>query len=281
MKKIKWGLIGGGQDSQIGTSHRAAANIDGKFELVAGALDADPNKGKKFAVELGINKKRAYGTWQEMLKNEMKLEEDKRVELVTVATPNASHFEISKRFLEAGINVLCEKPMTINSKQGKELVKIAKKSKKICAVNYGYCGYPMVRQMKAMVEKGELGKIRVISAVFATGFMANLNDAKSSRVRWRYDPKQAGISAITGDCGTHVLNMASYITGQNITKVSSDFAFPIKQTGLESDNYSAFRLGKDIVGRLWTSGLAVGRPHGLTMEVFGGKRRTAMEPRAA
>ncbi|MEM9270299.1 MAG: Gfo/Idh/MocA family oxidoreductase, partial [Pseudomonadota bacterium] len=157
MAKLTWGLIGGGEGSQIGPAHRLGALADGAFAFSAAALDADPDQGRAYAEHLGVPSDRAYGTWQEMLEGERARPDP--IDLVTVATPNATHFEITKAFLEAGINVLCEKPMTMTVEEGEEIVRTAKASGKVCAVNYCYSAYPMVRQMRAMVAAGELGAI--------------------------------------------------------------------------------------------------------------------------
>ena len=163
MTKLKWGMIGGGEGSQIGPAHRLGALADGLFEFAAAALDHRPQVGRDFAKKLGVPENRAYGDWKEMLASEVK--RDDRIDLVTVATPNSTHFEITKAFLEAGFNVLCEKPMTMTVEEAKDLVEVSKKTGQICAVNYGYTGYPMVRQMRSMLENGDLGAIRVRSAV--------------------------------------------------------------------------------------------------------------------
>ena len=165
--------------------------------------------------------------------------------------------------------MLCEKPMTMTVEEAKDLVAVSKKAGRICAVNYGYTGYPMVRQMRYMVENGDLGAIRVVVAEFAGGFMADANDVENSRVRWRFDPNQAGMAAVTVDCGIHALHMACFVTRQKVTAVSSDFGHGIKSRELEDDNLSAFRMSQGTIGRLWTSGLAIGRTHGLTLQVFG------------
>ena len=279
MSRIGWGLVGGGEGSQIGFPHRAAAGLNGHFSFLAGALDADPEKGREFGKSLGLHESRTYANWHEMLEGEKK--RDDRIELVTVATPNATHFEISKAFLEAGFNVFCEKPMTMTTEEARELVKVADSAGKACAVNYCYSGYPLVREMKAMVESGRLGKIRMVFAEFAGGFMADAADAENPRVRWRFDPKQAGVAAVTVDCGIHALHLATFVTGQSVASVSSDFAHGIESRELEDDNLSAFRMTNGTIGRLWTSGLAIGRTHGLTLQVFGevgGLRWTQEQP---
>ena len=269
MSKISWGLIGGGENSQIGFAHRAAAVLSGRFSFAAGALDADPARGRAFGHSLGLSLDRSYESWQALIAHEQHRAD--AVSLVTVATPNATHFTIAKGLLEAGFDVLCEKPLTMTAEDAETLRTIAEKANRVCAVNYGYSGYPLIRQMRAMVAAGELGAVRVVMAQFAGGFMADAGDADNPRVRWRFDPKQAGVAAITFDCGVHALHLACYVTGQRITSVSSDFAHGVKGRALEDDNLSAFRMSGGTVGRLWASGLAIGRTHGLTLQICGEK----------
>jgi predicted dehydrogenase len=182
---------------------------------------------------------------------------------VTVATPNSSHFEITRAFLLAGFDVLCEKPLTTTVREAEEIVRIARENGRICAVNYGYSGYALVRHARAMVARGDLGRIRVVVAEFAHGHHANAADADNPRIRWRYDPKLAGISSIVADCGIHALHMACFITGQQIESLSADFASTVPGRELEDDALVAFRMSGGAVGRLWTSAVAVGRMHGL------------------
>lgn len=269
MARLNWGMIGGGEGSQIGPAHRISTVVDGLYNFVAGALDANADKGRDYAMRLGVTEDRAYGGWKDMLAGERK--RDDRVDLVTVATPNATHFEISKAFLEAGFNVLCEKPMTVTVDEAEELVKVAAKSGKVCAVNYGYSGYPMARHMRAMVKRGDLGKVRLIKAEFAHGFHADAADLDNPRVRWRYDPKQAGISAQFADCGIHALHMASFVADQNALELSADFVSCLEGRVLEDDAMVNFRMDGGAVMRLWTSSVAIGRMHGFTLQVFGEK----------
>ena len=267
MKKLNWGMIGGGKGSQIGPAHRIAAGLDGHFNLVAGALDHDPVAGRAFGQELGMAADRSYGDWREMLAGEAGRKD--RVDLVTVATPNSTHFEIAKAFLQAGIHVLCEKPMTVTEDQAQDLVDTARATGTICAVNYGYTGYALVRHMRAMVARGDLGAVRLVVAEFAHGHHANAADADNPRVRWRYDPAQAGVSAQFADCGIHALHMASFVTGQEVARLSADFASCLSMRVLEDDAMVNFRMTGGAVGRLWTSSVAIGRQHGLTIQVFG------------
>jgi len=269
MTKLKWGMVGGGEGSQIGPAHRLGSGLDGLFEFTAGALDHRPDAGREYGQRLGLAAERAYGDWQEMLAGERSRED--RIDLVTVATPNSTHFEITKAFLAAGFHVLCEKPMTMTVEEGEDIVKTVESSGSLCAVNYGYSGYSLVRHMRAMVARGDLGKIRLVNAEFAHGHHADAADADNPRVRWRYDPAQAGVSAQFADCGIHAMHMASFITGQEVTKLSADIVSCIASRELEDDAMVNFRMDGGTVGRLWTSSVAIGRQHGLGIQVFGEK----------
>ncbi|WPY96335.1 Gfo/Idh/MocA family oxidoreductase (plasmid) [Limimaricola variabilis] len=269
MTKLGWGMIGGGEGSQIGPAHRLGAGLDGLFEFRAGALDHRAEAGRDYGQRLGLDADRAYGDWREMLEGEKNRPD--RVDLVTVATPNATHFEITKAFLEAGFHVLCEKPMTMTVEEGEEIVRTARAADRICAVNYGYSGYSLVRHMRAMVARGDLGKIRLVKAEFAHGHHADAADADNPRVRWRYDPAQAGVSAQFADCGIHALHMASFVIGQEVARLSADTVSCIESRTLEDDAMVNLRFDGGAVGRLWTSSVAIGRQHGLTLQVFGEK----------
>ncbi|MEL7165904.1 MAG: Gfo/Idh/MocA family oxidoreductase [Pseudomonadota bacterium] len=267
MAQLKWGMIGGGEGSQIGPAHRLGALADGNFAFAAGALDSDAEKGRAYAQSLGIVPDRAYGDWSEMLAGER--DRDDRVDLVTVATPNATHFEITKAFLEAGFHVLCEKPMTMTVEEGEEIVRVVEATGRICAVNYCYSAYPMVRQMRAMVSAGEIGAVRLVVANFSHGHHGDATDADNPRVRWRYDPVMAGVSGQFADCGIHALHMASFVAGDEVTELSADFVSSIPSRVLEDDAMINFRMAGGTVGRLWTSSVAIGRQHGFDIQVFG------------
>ncbi|MGX9355342.1 Gfo/Idh/MocA family protein [Roseobacteraceae bacterium S113] len=267
MTKLKWGMIGGGEGSQIGPAHRLGALADGHFEFAAGALDHRPDVGREYGQRLGIAADRAYGSWQEMLEGERGRAD--RIDLVTVATPNATHFEITKAFLEAGFNVLCEKPMTMTVEEGEEIVRVAEASGKVCAVNYCYSAYPMVRQARAMVRAGEIGKVRLVITSFSHGHHGDATDADNPRVRWRYDPAMAGVSGQFADCGIHALHMASFVCDDEVARLSADFASTIASRELEDDAMVNFRMSGGTVGRLWTSSVAIGRQHGFDIQIFG------------
>jgi len=269
MSRLNWGMIGGGEGSQIGPAHRISSAIDGLYTMAAGALDVDPGKGSAFARQLGIAPDRAYGDWREMLAGEK--DRPDRIDLVTVATPNATHHAITKAFLEAGINVLCEKPMTVTVEEAEDIAATARRTGAICAVNYGYTGYPLVRHMRAMVARGDLGRVRLVVVEFSHGFHADAADAENPRMRWRYDPAQAGISGQFADCGIHALHMASFVSGQNARELSSDFISAIPSRSLEDDAMVNVRMDGGTTVRLWTSSVAVGSFHGLNIRVFGEK----------
>ena len=269
MTKLKWGLIGGGEGSQIGPAHRIGAALDGLYDFAAGALDIDPAKGRAYAQTLGVPSERAYGDWREMLAGER--DRPDRIDLVTIATPNSTHYEIAKAFLEAGFAVLCEKPMTMTLEEAEDLATAVRRTGGLFAVNYGYSGYPLVRHMRAMIARGDLGNLRLVKAEFAHGFHADAMQADNPRVRWRYDPKLAGPSAQFADCGIHALHMASYISGQQPRSLSADFVSTIPSRTLEDDAMVNVRMDGGAVLRLWTSSIAIGRMHGLNIQAFGSK----------
>ncbi len=267
--KLKWGLVGGGEDSQIGDAHRIAVGLDGTFQWASGALDIDPAKGRAYAVRKGLPTERAYGDWRQMLDRESRLGSGDRLDLVTVATPNATHYPIAKAFLEAGFHVLCEKPLTTSLADAEDLIATARARDRILAVNYGYSGYAMVRQARAMVAAGLLGGVRVVVVEFAHGAHADAADSDNPRIRWRYDPAQAGVSSVLADTGLHALHMACYVIGRDVARVSADFVSCVEGRELEDDAMVTLRFTGGEVGRLWASAVAVGQQHGLTLRVFG------------
>lgn len=269
MAKLKWGMVGGGEGSQIGSAHRMAAGLDGKFDFVAGALDHRAEESKAYGQRLGLEPSRAYADWQTMLVGETS--RDDRIDLVTVATPNATHFEITKAFLNAGVHVLCEKPMTMTVEESEEIVKVANDSGSVCAVNFAYSAFSLVRHMRAMIARGDLGRVRLVVVEFSHGHHADAEEQNNPRVRWRYDPELSGSSGQFADCGIHALHLACFVTQQSVAKVSADFASCIEGRVLEDDAMVNFRMGAGTVGRLWSSSVAIGRQHGLTIQVFGEK----------
>ena len=268
---MRWGLIGGGRGSQIGGAHRIAARMDGLFELDAAALDADPTQGREFARQLGVSTDRAYGAWQEMLARESSLPPESRLDLVTVATPNATHYEITKAFLQGGFNVLCEKPLAMNIKEAEDLRNISAMNDRVGAVNFGYSGYPMAIQAREMVRRGDLGSIKIVVAEFALGAHAGGNDDDNPRIRWRYDPAQAGISSVVNDLGSHAFQLAEFVTGQRVESVAAHFDYCVPTRKLEDDAFIACQFSDGAVGRFWMSAVASGQQHGFGIRIFGSK----------
>ena len=265
--RIAWGMIGGGEGSQIGDAHRIAASMDGLFSLAAAVPDIDPEKGRAFAKRLGVADDRAYATWEALVEGEADRTDGVRV--VTVATPNATHYRIARACLEAGLHVLCEKPLTMTVREAVALRDLAAKRELVLGVNFGYTGYPMVRQARAMVARGELGDIRLVRAQFAHGHHSDAADMDNPRVRWRYDPTQAGVSSVLADCGIHAQHMAGWVLGQRVARLSAHYVSAVAGRELEDDASVHAELDGGTVTRLWTSAVALGRMHGLELEVFG------------
>src|SRR5689334_2707202 len=202
-------LVGGGQGSFIGRVHATAAVLDNRAALVAGALSSDPQRAKASASDYDIPEARAYGSYREMLEKESKLPADQRIDFVTVATPNHTHFEIAKAALEAGINVVCDKPMTFDLKQAEELAGVVEKSGAVFALTHNYTGYPLVRQARQMIAAGELGEINAIRTFYIQGWLrTRLELSDQKQASWRTDPTKSGAAGCFGDIATHAYNLA-------------------------------------------------------------------------
>ena len=267
--RLPWGMIGGGEGSQIGDAHRIAAGMDGLFSLAAAVPDVDPGRGRAFARRLGVAGDRAYPDWEAFVDGEGSRADGVRA--VTVATPNATHYPIARACLEAGLDVLCEKPLTMTVEEAVALRDLAATSGRVLAVNFGYTGYPMVRQARAMVARGTLGDVRLVRAQFAHGHHADAADADNPRVRWRYDPAQAGVSSVLADCGIHAQHMAGWVLGQRVSRLSAHYVSAVPGRELEDDASVQSEHEGGTVTRLWASAVALGRLHGLELEVFGSK----------
>ena len=222
-RKLRMGLIGGGQGSFIGRVHSIAAVLDNRAALVAGALSSDPAKAKASAADYDIRPERAYGSYKEMIEAEKKLPADERIDFVSIATPNHTHFEIAKAFAEAGFNVMCDKPMTFDLAQAEELAKVVQKTGVVFAVTHNYTGYPLVRQAREMVKAGELGEINAVRAFYIQGWLRHAAGARRSEKQagWRTDPKQSGAAGCFGDIGTHAYNLGRFITGLMPDQISA------------------------------------------------------------
>ncbi len=269
-RKLKMGMVGGGPGAFIGEVHRKASRMDGGIELVAGAFDIDPRKSKQQGRELLINPKRVYGTYQEMIAKELKLPEGERIDFVSVTTPNNWHFPIARDFLEAGFHVMCEKPMTLNAKEAKELQQIVRKSKKVFGLMHNYTGYPMVKLARDMARSGDLGKIRKIVVQYPQGWLATaLERTGQMQAAWRTDPKQSGGAGCMGDIGTHAENLSEYITGLKITHLCADLTIFVKGRKLDDDGNVLLRFNNGARGVLHASQVSIGEENNLAIWVYG------------
>lgn len=269
-RKLRMGMVGGGPGAFIGEVHRKASRMDGLIDLVAGAFDIDPKKSQQMGKELCIDPKRTYNTYQEMIAEECKRKD--KIDFVAITTPNNWHFPIAKAFLEAGINVMCEKPMTMTVKEAKDLEKIVKKTKLVFGLMHNYTGYPMVKLAKDMVKQGDLGKILKIIVQYPQGWLIKpIEKEGQQQAAWRTDPKQSGAAGCIGDIGTHAENLAEYITGLKITEMCADLTTFVKGRRLDDDGNVLLHFEKGAKGLLHASQISIGEENGLAIWVYGEK----------
>lgn len=269
-RSLKMGMVGGGPGAFIGDVHRKASRIDGGVELVAGAFDIDPKKSKKQGKELLLDSKRVYGTYKEMIEAELKLPEGERIDFVSITTPNNWHFPIARDFLNAGFNIMCEKPMTFNVKEARELQQLVKKNRKVFGLMHNYTGYPMVKLARDMARDGELGKIRKIVVQYPQGWLSTaLEKTGSMQASWRTDPKQSGGAGSMGDIGTHAENLSEYITGLKITHLCADLTIFVKGRKLDDDGNVLLRFNNGAKGVLHVSQVSVGEENNLAIWIYG------------
>jgi len=270
-RKLKMGMVGGGREAFIGAVHRSAALMDGKVEFVAGALSSNPEKAKASAQDLLISEERSYGTWQEMVEQELKLPAGERIDFVSIVTPNFVHFPIAKDFAEAGIHVICDKPMTYTLKEAKDLVKVVNNSGIVFALTHNYTGYPMVKQARHMVRSGEIGEILKFVVEYPQGWLLTpLEKEGQKQASWRTDPKRSGVSNCMGDIGSHCENLAHYITGLEITEICADLK-SILDRPLDNDGNILLHMEKDVCGILYASQFSAGEENNLRIRVYGTK----------
>jgi predicted dehydrogenase len=268
--KIRYGMVGGGQGAFIGAVHRLAARMDDQYELVAGALSSDPKRALASARELKLSPDRSYASYEEMAKAEAKRPDG--IEAVAIVTPNNSHAPIAKAFLKAGINVICDKPLSITVKEAKELVALTKKTGLLFAVTHNYTGYPMIRQARAMVKAGELGDIRVVQAEYAQDWLTEpIEKTGQKQASWRTDPKRSGAGGSIGDIGTHAYNLACFVTGLTLDSLCADLTTFVKGRRLDDNDNILLRWKGGAKGMLWASQVAVGKENGLMLRVYGSK----------
>jgi predicted dehydrogenase len=269
-RKLRMAMVGGGPGAFIGEVHRKAARMDGKIEIVAGAFDIDPAKSKQMGEELNLEPSRVYDDYKTMLSSEAALPADKRIDLVSITTPNNWHFPIAKAALEAGFNVMCEKPMTMTVEEAEELEKVVKKTGKVFGLMHCYTGYPMVKLAKDLVKQGEIGKIRKVVVRYVQGWLAKAIEKDGQmQASWRTDPKQSGVAGCIGDIGTHAANLAEYITDSKITDICADLTSFVDGRLLDDDGNCLLKMENGIKGVLHCSQISVGEENGLKIWIYG------------
>ncbi|MCA1470370.1 Gfo/Idh/MocA family oxidoreductase [Bradyrhizobium sp. IC3195] len=269
-RRIRLGMVGGGQGAFIGAVHRIAARIDDQFELVAGALASDPVRAKTSAKELGIADGRAYGSFEEMARAEAARADG--IEAVSIVTPNHMHRPVAKAFLEAGIHVICDKPLTTTVADAEELVALVRKTGRIFAVTHNYTGYPMVRQARAMVANGDLGEIRLVKVEYLQDWLTEpLETTGQKQAAWRTDPSRSGAGGCIGDIGTHAYNLACFVSGLELDELLAQLSIFVEGRPLDDDVQILLKWKGGAKGMLWASQVAVGNENGLTLRVYGSK----------
>ncbi len=271
-RKLRMALVGGGQGAFIGRVHATAAILDNRATLVAGALSSDPAKAKASAPDYDIPADRAYGSYQELIDGEKALPADKRVDFITVATPNHTHFAVAKAAVEAGFNVVCDKPLTFDLKQAEDLAAAVDKSGVVFAVTHNYTGYPLVRQAREMIQSGELGEINAIRVCYIQGWLRRRLELESQKqASWRTDPAKSGAAGCFGDIGTHAFNLARYMTGLLPESVSAHLK--VFEAGRQLDDYghAVVRFENGALGTVTASQISHGRENDLFIEIDGSK----------
>ena len=267
-RKLRLGMVGGGQGAFIGGVHRFAARLDGRYELVAGAFSSTAEKSKASGLELGLPAERCYGDFEEMAKREKRLKDG--IDVVAIVTPNHLHFAPAKAFLDRGIHVICDKPLTTSLKDARKLAALVEKSGCLFALTHNYTGYPMVRQARQMVADGLLGKIRVIQAEYAQDWLTTkLEDSGQKQADWRTDPARSGPAGCTGDIATHAMNLASFITGLALESLSADLATFLPGRALDDNAHIMLRFAGGAKGMLWASQVAPGNENALRIRIYG------------
>ena len=265
---LRLGMVGGGPGSNIGETHRQAARLDGRYDLVAGVFASDAERSRAFAATLGIAPARRYATWHEMAAQEAA--RDDGIEVVAIMTPNNSHYAIAKAFLEQGVDVICDKPLTTDLAQAQELQQLALAKGLVFGVTYNYSGYPMVRQARAMVQAGALGKIRLVQVEQASGWASTLLEAAGHKqAAWRTTPEIAGKSTVIGDLGTHAHHLARYITGLEVSEISAELSTLVPGRQTDDNGHVKLRFDNGARGLMWVSMVAAGNLHGLRIRIYG------------
>ncbi|HZY66910.1 MAG TPA: Gfo/Idh/MocA family oxidoreductase [Rubrobacteraceae bacterium] len=270
MKKLKMGMIGGGSDAFIGAVHRSGALMDGQIEFVAGALSSTREKSLASGRALGLSERRNYGSWEEMLEGELSLSEEERVDFVSVVTPNHLHFPVARAFAEAGINVVCDKPMVHSSEQAEQLVGTVEESGVVFAVTYQYTGYPMVKQARHMVRRGDLGEVRKVIVEYSQDWLASKAEENGAKqAEWRTDPERSGIAGAMGDIGSHAENLVATVTGLEISEICADLTAFVPGRRLDDDGNLLIRYEGGAKGVLIASQVSSGEENNLSLRIYG------------
>lgn len=269
-RRLRLGVVGGGATSFIGSVHRTAARLDDRFEVLASVMASTPERAREQGVQAGIAKDRAYGTLEEMLAGEKAREDG--VDAVAIMTPNFRHYPECMAVLEAGLHVICDKPMTTSVADAVDLVKAVKKSGAVFCFTHNYSGYPMVRQARAMVAAGELGEIRQVNVEYSQGQLSSYVEPDApERLKWRLDSERGGPSAVLGDIGTHAHQLLTFITGMPLAKLSADVGPTVPER--QNDDYAGMllRMENGARGTLWCTQAASGSENILRIKVFGSR----------
>ena len=268
--KLRLGMIGGGQGAFIGEVHRIAARLDGRFELVAGALSADAQTAAASAAEVGINSDRSYASFEEMALAEAAREDG--IEVCAIVTPNHLHYPAAAALLRAGIHVICDKPLTATLAQAEELAELADSSGLLFAVTYNYSAYPMVRLARQLIAQGKLGEIRVVQVEYPQDWLAtNLEESDQKQAAWRTDPAKAGAGGCIGDIGTHAFHLAEFVSGLRVTQLLADLNSFVGQRKLDDNANMLLRFKNGAKGSLWSSQVATGNENALRIRIYGDK----------
>ncbi|GAC1426592.1 MAG: Gfo/Idh/MocA family oxidoreductase [Flavisolibacter sp.] len=272
MRKLRMGMVGGGKDAFIGAIHRIAANMDGLVTLTCGALSINPDIAKESGRLLHLPEERIYLTYEEMIQKEAQLPKDKRVDFITIVTPNFAHFAPAMMALDHGFHVVLEKPMTFTLEEARELKKKVDQTDLILCLTHTYSGYPMVKQAKAMVAEGVIGAIRKIIVEYPQGWLSRLTEKEgNAQAAWRTDPKKSGKSGCMGDIGTHAAHLAEYITGGKIKEVCADLNIMVKGRMLDDDGNVLLKFDNGSSGILIASQVAAGEENALKIRIYGEK----------
>lgn len=268
--RIRLGMVGGGQGAFIGAVHRLAARMDDQYEFVAGALSADAKKAKASGAELGLSPDRIYTDFREMAKAEAKRADG--IEAVSIVTPNHVHVPAALAFIEAGIHVICDKPLTATLPDAKRLAKAAKASGVVFALTHNYTGYPMIRQAKAMVAAGELGEIRLVNVEYVQDWLSEPLEASGQKqADWRTDPARSGAGGSTGDIGTHAFNLANFVSGLTLDQLAADLTAFVPGRRVDDNGHVLMRYTGGAKGMLWCSQVAPGNENALRLRIYGTK----------